>query len=99
MGLKVGSRLRGQNSACEVIVVRGSDRPAGLMCAGLEMLPLTSDSDAPKAADGPAVELGKRYSDDESNIEVLCTKPGVGPLSFEGRDLIRAGARALPASD
>jgi len=98
VGLKVGSRLRGQNSSCEVIVVKGSDRPGALMCAGLEMV-ASPTPDLPEASGGPAIELGKRYSDDETDIEVLCTKPGIGPLSFDDRELTRKAARALPASD
>lgn len=37
VSLQVGNRLRGQNSTCEVIVVKGSASPAVLMCAGAEM--------------------------------------------------------------
>ena len=53
MSLQVGTRLRGQNSTCEVIVVKGSDTPAVLMCAGAEMRPTAPDPTAPQVSDGP----------------------------------------------
>jgi hypothetical protein len=45
------------------------------------------------------VQLGKRYVDDEREIEVLCAKPGVGPLEHAGRRLTVRGAAALATSD
>ena len=98
VGLKVGNRLRAQNSSCEVIVIKGSDNNAALLCAGAEMLD-TPAQGVPQLADGPVVELGKRYTDDDAGVEVLCTKAGVGPLVFGERELTLKTAKALPASD
>ena len=53
----------------------------------------------PQAGGDSPVLLGKRYTDDESGVEVLCTKPGAGPLVFAGRELEVKSATALPASD
>jgi len=50
-------------------------------------------------SDGPTLELGKRYSDPQSGIEVLVSKAGIGPLSWDGRELVQAQAKQLPASD
>jgi hypothetical protein len=91
--------LRSQNSACEVIVVRGTDRDAALLCAGGPMALDGATGGSSAATDGPAVLLGKRYSDDDSGIELLCVKPGVGPLTFEERVLAEKSAKQLPASD
>ncbi|KOV68047.1 hypothetical protein ADL01_23980 [Streptomyces sp. NRRL WC-3618] len=99
MSLQVGTRLRGQNSTCEVIVVKSSDTPAVLMCAGAEMRPTAPDPTAPQVSDGPPIHLGKRYTDDDSGIEVLCTKAGIGPLTFGNSQLTQKAAKALPASD
>lgn len=99
VGLQVGNRLRAQNSPCEVIVIKGSSDDAALLCAGVEMLPTAPPADAPAAADGPAIELGKRYTDDATDIEVLCTKAGVGPLVYAEHELTLKSAKALPASD
>lgn len=97
VGLKVGSRLRAQNSACEVIVIRGSDDGVALLCAGAEMLATGPGESVPQLADGPAIQLGKRYTD--GGIEVLCTKPGIGPLVYGGHELTVKAAKPLPASD
>jgi len=98
MALKTGARLRAQNSACEVVVVRGGDGVDALSCGGSEML-----ADAPTtpgdAAEGPRVELGKRYVDQDAGVEVLCVKAGVGPLTVDGRELVLKAAKPLPASD
>jgi hypothetical protein len=42
---------------------------------------------------------GKRYTDAESGVELLCTKAGAGDLTFAGRPLQRKDAKPLPASD
>jgi hypothetical protein len=97
VGLKVGSRLRAQNSACEVIVIRGSDDGAALLCAGAEMLATDPGPGVPQLADGPAIQLGKRYTD--GGIEVLCTKAGIGPLVYREHELTVKAAKPLPASD
>jgi hypothetical protein len=97
VGLKVGNRLRAQNSTCEVIVVKGTDAEATLLCGGVEMTLAASSSGDP--ATGETVALGKRYTDEESAIEVLATKAGPGPLTFDGRILTQKTATLLPASD
>ena len=99
MGLKVGSRLRAQNSACEVIVIRGSDDGTALLCAGVEMLAASPGQDVAQLTDGPAIQLGKRYTDGDSGIEVLCTKAGIGPLVYGEHELTVKTAKPLPASD
>ena len=48
------------------------------------------------APDQHEVLLGKRYADEASGIELLCTKPGPGPLAVDGRPLVVKGAKPLP---
>jgi hypothetical protein len=43
--------------------------------------------------------LGKRYVDTDTGLEVLCTKPGPGVLTADGRQLTIKAPTALPASD
>ena len=43
--------------------------------------------------------MGKRYSDEESGLEVLCSKAGEGALAGDGRALPVKGAKPLPSSD
>jgi hypothetical protein len=96
--LQVGKRLRSPKSACEVIVIRGATSGA-LMCAGAEMLETGTAPEAFHADGGHAIQLGKRYVDDEAGLEVLCVKAGAGPLIFGGRELTIKAAKSLPASD
>jgi len=65
------------------------------------MVPL--DSDEPRGTLDPSLaggtQLGKRYADDSSGIEVLCTKAGEGTLTLDGERLEIKGAKPLPSSD
>ncbi len=101
MELKPGLRLASQVSDTEIVVVKGSgDRE--LACGGVAMVVLGGPP-----ADGAVIDpeqseptlLGKRYTDPDGEVEVLCTKPGPGTLSLDGRPLGLKEAKALPASD
>ena len=46
-----------------------------------------------------AIQLGRRYMDEKTGIQVLCTKAGEGTLECEGRDMEVQQPRALPSSD
>ncbi len=48
---------------------------------------------------GEELLLGKRYEEGSSGIEVLCTKPGLGPLTCNGAILVPKSAKPLPSSD
>ena len=43
--------------------------------------------------------LGKRYADEASGLELLCTKAGVGTLTLDGSVLDVKSAKPLPSSD
>jgi hypothetical protein len=101
MELAGGSRWKSAVCDTEVIVVRPPDDPGALGCGGVEMVPLgksaiTAQLD-PELASG--TQLGKRYTDEKSGIEVLCTKPGAGTLTFDGTPLELKSAKPLPSSD
>lgn len=99
---KPGTRLRSAVCAAEVMVVAAPDGDAELCCGGTPMLDLDAQpteglSIAPDAAGG--TQLGKRYTNEAGDLEVLCTKPGEGALSVGGAPLTIKGAKPLPASD
>jgi hypothetical protein len=100
--LRPGSRWRSAQGSTEVVVVRASANDVSLECVGVPMLPLeaspSADDDAPGAPE-VSVLLGKRYELPGHGIEVLCTKPGPGPLSVAGEELSVKGAKPLPSSD
>ncbi len=100
--LKPGTRLRSAVCTGEVMVVAAPDGDAELSCGGAPMLDL--DAQPPKrlpialdAAGG--TQLGKRYTNEAGDLELLCTKPGEGTLSVGGTPLTIKGAKPLPASD
>jgi hypothetical protein len=48
---------------------------------------------------GAGPQIGKRYGDKTSGIEVLCSKPGNSELAIGGRPLVLKEARLLPTTD
>jgi hypothetical protein len=84
-----------------VVVIKGSGDHE-LACGGAPLVPVGD----PAAHQGPVPEelaggilLGKRYTDTDGTVEILCTKPGKGTLSFDGQALGLKETKALPASD
>lgn len=97
---KPGTRFKSAVCSTEVVIVKA---PTGgeLRCGGAPM-----SADAPAAAAGaPAAgwdggsQLGKRYEDTETGLQVLVVKAGDGALGVDDRALTIVSAKALPASD
>jgi hypothetical protein len=99
--LKPGQRLACPACDTELIVVRSPSRAVRLACGGVGLGAIGVER--PKGghpdADGAAAQLGKLYMDEESGLELLCTKPGDGALSCNGKPIGMKGAKPLPASD
>lgn len=91
-----GQRLYSAVSTTEIIVVKAAS--VTLACAGEPMLAARPESVTSVVSDA-AVQLGKRYSDEESGILVLCTKGGSGPLTADERVMNKLQTVALPSSD
>lgn len=102
MDLKPGSRWRSAVCDAEVVVVRPPKTASVLECGGHPMLPFAAPPQIREPID-PAhaggVLLGKRYADEELGIEVLCSKPGAGSLSANGKPLPAKDSKKLPSSD
>jgi hypothetical protein len=99
--LKAGVRLRSTTDACEVVVVRAPGEPVDLRCGGHPFLPIDAEVTPQGLEPGfdQGTQLGKRYSDDELGLELLCTKAGEGSISVGETVLAVKGAKPLPASD
>ena len=99
--LKAGARLRSAVDACEVVVVKAPADPVDLRCGGHPFLPADAEpaSESIVAGFEGGTQLGKRYSDDELGLEILCTKAGEGAISVGDDPLQVKGAKPLPASD
>ena len=102
MDLKPGSRWKSAVCDTEVVVVRATTATCSLECGGH---PMVSHAEAkPQGvtlADGQGggTQPGKRFADNDSGLEVLCTKGGAGSLAIDGRPIAAKDAKKLPASD
>jgi hypothetical protein len=100
--LSVGTRLRSAVCSTEVMVVAAPEGDIELTCGGAPMIGMDEDppaggSVAADAAEGTA--MGKRYTNEAGDLEVLCTKAGDGSLGAGGEALAQKDAKALPSSD
>lgn len=102
MQLKPGARLRSVTDTTELIVVRAPGVAVGLRCNG-QLLEVAEgpmpERDEIQGSTENSVEMGKRYIDQVSGLEVLCTRKGPGPLECDGRELAVKSVKPLPASD
>jgi len=99
---KPGTRLRSAVCATEVVVIAAPQQDITLSCGGAPLLAEGEDAAAGLALDASAAQgtqLGKRYTNESGNLELLCVKPGEGSLAAEGVDLVLKGAKPLPSSD
>lgn len=102
MDLKPGSRWRSAVCDAELVVVRPPKAPVGLECGGAPVIPHAEarpEGGAVSPDHAGGCQAGKRYTDAETGLEVLCTKAGAGSLSIDGREIGAAEAKKLPASD
>ena len=98
MQTKPGLKLRGTTCSTEIVVVRPASGDVEQSSCGAAMTDAETDI-APDAPSAEGILLGKRYADETTGLEVLCTKPGPGPLTLDGRELEVKGPKPLPASD
>lgn len=102
MELRPGLRLESATCDTQVVVVRApKDAPdVDLRCGGEPMRDLGSSTErVPATATGEGTALGKRYSQDDIGLEVLCTHAGAGTLAVGDAPLAVKGAKPLPSSD
>jgi hypothetical protein len=102
MDLKAGTRLASIVCATELIVVRPPTGTVDLRCGGRPMVTTDCTERADESIDGShrtGTQLGKRYADSETGLEVLCTKAGEGSLSLGDVAIPIKDPKPLPASD
>lgn len=100
--LTVGTRLRSAVCDTEAIVVAAPAGDLVLTCGGVPMIGLDEEAPAGATASADAMEgtlLGKRYTNEAGDLELLCTKPGEGSLGLDGVLLFQKDAKPLPSSD
>lgn len=101
MQLKSGVRLKSTVCTGEVMVITAPEGITTLTCGGAEMADAANDVSKgeinPDHSEG--VQIGKRYINEEGDLELLCIKPGDGSLAVEGKPLVMKSAKKLPKSD
>lgn len=101
-GIKAGTRLRSAVCDLEVIVVKAPGADLDLRAGGHEMLPVDAtrpEGGKPEPGFDEGTLLGKRYTDEAGQLELLCTKAGPSSLSLGETLLSLKEAKALPSSD
>ncbi len=99
--LRPGARLRSVTCSTEVVVVRAGGE-VDLRCGGQPMVDvsaLAATAGEPAPGFDGGTQIGKRYGDEETGVEVLCTKAGSGSISLGDVVLNVQGAKPLPSSD
>jgi hypothetical protein len=100
--LKAGTRLRSAVCNTEIMVVAAPKDEVELTCGGAPVIEIGSERPAGGSISDDAKEgtqIGKRYTTEAGDLEILCTKPGEGSLGSNGVALTIKGAKPLPSSD
>lgn len=102
MQLTPGSRWKSAVCTTEVVVVKAPKGEISLECGGRAMIAhAAAKPEGQEPAEGFAAgtQPGKRFADEDTGLEVLCTKGGQGSLGIDGRAVTAKEAKKLPASD
>jgi hypothetical protein len=100
--LKAGTRLKSAVCSSELMIVVAPAGDVTLTCGGVPVIELGGEAPAGVSIDDAhkqGTQMGKRYTNEAGDIEVLCTKPGEGGLALGGTPLEVKGAKPLPSSD
>jgi hypothetical protein len=98
--LTAGARLYSTSCTTQVVVVKPPSGPVDLRIGGAPVSdaePTETVAIDPAFAEG--TQIGKRYTDEETGIELLVAKAGDGSISIDDRVLDIKGAKPLPSSD
>ena len=100
MLLKPGTRLYSQTCTTQLITVHASSADIDLRCGGQPLTTSSNPDPTPIIAGfDTGTALGKRYTDSDNTVELLCTKPGQGTLTLGATPLSPTDTKPLPASD
>lgn len=100
--LKPGQQLASTVCATKVVVVRATSGAIMVTCGGQVMVPADLEparKGVPEEGADDGALIGKRYTDPEGTIELLCTRSGDGTLAADGLTLEVKVAKPLPSSD
>lgn len=96
--MKPGIKLKSTVCDTEVMVIRGTQ--GSVECGGAAMVDEKPPKmGTPSAEFAAGTQMGKRYVDEASTVELLCVKPGKGSLALNGVALHIKDSKPLPSSD
>jgi len=99
---KAGTRLRSAVCNSELMLILAPAHDVALTCGGAPVIELAESPAADASIDSEHQQgtlMGKRYTNEAGDLEILCTKPGEGGLAVDGTALVVKGAKPLPSSD
>jgi hypothetical protein len=99
---KAGARLKSAVCSSELMMILAPARDVKLTCGGAPVIELAAERPSGVAIDPDqkqGTQMGKRYTNEAGDVEILCTKPGEGGLAVDGVALVVKGAKPLPSSD
>jgi hypothetical protein len=99
---KAGARFGSVVCETQVVVVKWPGGDLDLRCGGHPMEELPGSEAAagqPIAPFDEGTQVGKRYTNEDESLELLCTRGGAGSVSVGDEALTIKGAKPLPASD
>ncbi|MFB4298611.1 hypothetical protein [Actinomadura sp. NTSP31] len=100
MKLRVGQTLKSVVDATSVVVIKSPGGDAAVTCGGHEMTEQPGEPvPAADGDDGPGLTLGKRYTVEGLEIELLCSHGGRHAVAVDGVAVEQKSAKPLPASD
>jgi hypothetical protein len=100
MKLTLGQTLESVVDSTALLVIRCPDGDLQVTCGGHEMVPRGEVAEhVPPTATGQGVLLGKRYTIEGTDVELLCVKAGDHPVAINGAEAVQKAAKPLPASD
>lgn len=102
MQIRTGQRYISAVCDTAIVAVRGPQEDIDLRCGGSPMLPAGTAVDSrpgPAAGYDEGTLIGKRYWDEATGLEVVCTSAGSGSLSLGEQVLGLRPAKPLPSSD
>ena len=98
--LATGQRLKSAVCNTEIMVISAPDGDLELTCGGVPMGEDGSNDSGsvdPNFANGTTI--GKRYVNEDGDLELLCVKPGDGSLAVDGAELKIKESKKLPKTD
>ena len=100
VSLTPGTRLKSTVCTTEIMVITAPAEGIGIMCGGEPMNPDGEGNGGSVHQEHAAGSiLGKRYTNEEGSLEVLCVKGGEGTLWAGGTAMKMKNAKKLPKTD